>query len=288
MQSSTTETSKLKNIFKEFKKTPTEEMLVFIIKKSNQLLDPQLNASTQVSIKTNIETAFKPYYTDNADIIISKFKELLVTIDTLKKNNCRLVKNQQVQLLEWLNDYEDYIRAIYKFPIRFRTVSKERCDEIIQRVQKYHDKFMEKIKTLKNECNKLEGGIQLTHSHWVGIYNQYQADQYCMVNNNPSGMRNFECSLSNLQNTIMNKIKYQSHVIEKILKYQNKMSGFQSAIVSVHWPQNIITNEVENIRRYFEENVIDSYEKLYSQYEENMERLVKLHDDIIRWFEINS
>ena len=79
MQSSTTETSKLKNIFKEFKKTPTEEMLVFIIKKSNQLLDPQLNASTQVSIKTNIETAFKPYYTDNADIIISKFKELFFT-----------------------------------------------------------------------------------------------------------------------------------------------------------------------------------------------------------------
>ncbi len=199
-----------------------------------------------------------------------------------------MVENQQVQLLEWLNGYEDYIRAIYKFPIRFRTVSKERCDEIIQRVQKYHDKFMEKIKTLKNECDKLEGGIQITHSHWVGIYNQYQADQYCMVNNNPSGMRNFECSLSNLQNTIMNKIKYQSHVIEKILKYQNKMSGFQSAIVSVHWPQNIITNEVENIRRYFEEKVIDSYEKLYSQYEENMERLVKLHDDIIRWFEINS
>ncbi len=86
MQSSTTEkTSKLKNIFKEFIKTPTEEMLVFIINQSNQLLNPQRNASTQVSIKTNIETAFKPYYTDNADIIISKFKELLVTVDTLKK-----------------------------------------------------------------------------------------------------------------------------------------------------------------------------------------------------------
>ena len=151
---------------------------------------------------------------------------------------------------------------------------------------------MEKTKQLKLQCDKLERDISFIQSQWVGIYNQYQADQYCMAINDlyggASGIRNFECSLHNLQNVINNKLEYQTRLIEKILKYQNKISGFQSAIVSVHWPQNILTNEVENIQKHFEENVINRYEKLNAQYEENMERLVKLHDDIVRWFEINS
>jgi hypothetical protein len=103
-----------------------------------------------------------------------------------------------------------------------------------------------------------------------------------------SGIRGFELSLRNLQNTIKNQVEYQSRLLEKILKYRNKMAGFHSATMSPHWPRDILMNEVENIRKHFEDNLIEKYENLYTQYEENMAKLVKLHDDIVRWLEINT
>lgn len=290
---STNESTKLKNLFKDFKKTPSNELFIIVVENARQIINEPVSVTSKIgSFGMNAETVFKYNYTDTEDIVISKFKELLVGIDSLKKNDYRLAENERIQFLEWLNDYDECIRAIYKFPILIRVINKERCDEIVQRVQKYHDKFMEKTRLLKTECDKLERDITITHSHWVGIYNQYQADQYCTSMNDlyggASGIRNFECNLRNLQNTIKNQLEYQTRLLEKILKYQNKMSGFHSATVSPHWPRDILMNEVENIRAHFEENVIEKYENLYTQYEENLAKLVKLHDDIVRWLEINT
>ena len=290
---STNESIKLKNLFKDFKKTPSNELFIIVVENARQIINEPVSVTSKIgSFGNNVETVFKPHYTDTEDIIISKFKDLLVGIDSLKKNNYRLAENERIQFLEWLNVYDEYIRVIYKFPILIRVISKERCCEIVRRVQKYHDKIMEKTRILKLDCEKLERDIPITHSHWVGIYNQYQSHQYCTSINDicggASGIRSFQCSLRNLQNTIKNQLEYQTRLLEKILKYQNKMSGFHSATVSPHWPRDILMNEVENIRTHFEENVIEKYENLYTQYEENIAKLIKLHDDIVRWLEINT
>ena len=276
----TNESQKLKNMFKEFKAKPTEELFVQIMHQAKQTIDSPNPNSRLVSFGADAETAFKPHYTESEEAINSKFKELLVATDTLKKSNYHLSIHEQTQFSEWLNEHDDIIRRMYQFPITIRQISKQQCDQIVQRVQKYHDKLMEKTKALSVECGNLERQLQLAHSQSVGIYNQYQADQY---RTDSSGIRNFECSLHNLIGVINNRLHHQPHLVEKILKYHHKLAGIHSAVASTHWPTGKLGQEVENIMNSFEENIPDKYDEMYSEYEEKMTYLINLHNDIAGW-----
>jgi hypothetical protein len=281
MQTTTAnESQKLKNMFKEFKANPTEELFVQIMHQAKQTIDSPNPNSRLVSFGADAETAFKPHYTESEEAINSKFKELLVATDTLKKSNYHLSVHERTQFSEWLNDHDDIIRRMYQFPIAIRQISKQQCDQIVQRVQKYHDKMMEKTKALSVECGNLERQLQLAHSQSVGIYNQYQADQY---RTDSSGIRNFECSLHNLIGVINNRLHHQPHLVEKILKYHHKLAGIHSAVASTHWPTGKLGQEVENIMNSFEENIPDKYDDMHSEYEEKMAYLINLHNDIARW-----
>jgi hypothetical protein len=277
---STNESQKLKNMLKEFKTTPTEELFVQIMHQAKQTIDSPNPNSRLVSFGANAETAFKPHYTESEEAINSKFKELLVAIDTLKKSNYQLSVHERTQFSEWLNEHDDIIRRMHQFPTAIRQISKQQCDQIVQRVQKYHDKMMEKTKALSVECENLERQLQLAHSQSIGIYNQYQADQY---RTDSSGIRNFECSLHNLIGAINNRLHHQPHLVEKTLKYHHKLAGIHSAVASTHWPTGKLCQEVENIINSFEENIPDKYDDIYSEYEEKMAYLVDLHNDIARW-----
>lgn len=281
MQTTTiNEPQKLKNMFKEFKTKPTEELFVQIMHQAKQTIDSPPPNSRLVSFGAHAETAFKPHYTESEEANNSKFKELLIAIETLKKSNYHLSVHERTQFSEWLNEHDDIIRRMYQFRFAIRQISKQQCDQIVQRVQKYHDKLMEKTKALSVECGNLERQLQLAHSQSVGIYNQYQADQY---RTDSSGIRNFECSLHNLIGVINHRLNYQDQLVEKILKYHHKLSGIHSAIVSVHWPKDRLVQEVENITKTFEENIHDKYDDVYNQYEEKMAYLINLHNDIARW-----
>jgi hypothetical protein len=276
----TNEPQKLKNMFKEFKTKPTEELFVQIMHQANEIIaSPTLN-SRMVSFGAHAETAFKPHCTESEEAINSKFKELLVAIDTLKKSNYHLSVHERTQFSEWLNEHDDLIRRMYQFPIAIRQISKPQCDQIVQRVQKYHDKLMEKTKSLSAECGNLERQLQLADSQSVGIYNQYQADQY---RTDSSGIRNFECSLQNLIGVINHRLYYQDRLVKKTLKYHHKLSGIHSAVASTHWPTGKLCQEVENITKTFEENIPHKYDDVYNQYEEKMAYLINLHNDIAHW-----
>jgi hypothetical protein len=274
------ESQKLKNMFKEFKTKPTEELFVQIVHQAKQTINSPNPNSRLVSFGADAETAFKPRYTESEEAISSKFKELLVAIDTLKKSNYHLSVHERTQFSEWLNEHDDIIRRMYQFPTAIRQISKQQCDQIVLRVQKYHDKLMEKTKALSAECGNLEHHFQFTHSQSVGIYNQYQADQY---RTDTSGIRNFECSLHNLTCVINNRLNYQDRLVEKTLKYRHKLAGIHSAIASTHWHTGKLVQEVENIIKAFEENIPDKYDDMYNQYEEKMAYLIDLHNDIARW-----
>ena len=278
----TNETQKLKNMFKEFKTNPTEELLVQIMHKAKQTIDFPTSNSRLVSFGANTETVFKPHYTESEEAINSKFKELLVAIDTLKKSNYQLSVHERTQFSEWLNEHDDIIRRMYQFPYAIRQISKQQCDQIVQRVQKYHDKLMEKTKSLSAECVNLERQLQIAHSQSIGIYNQYQADQH---RTDSSGIRNFECSLQNLIGVINHRLYYQDRLVEQTLKYHHKLSGIHSAIASTHWPTGKMSQEVENVTKTFEENIPDKYDDVYNQYEEKMAYMVNIHNDIARWLE---
>lgn len=281
MQTITTnESQKLKNMFKEFKANPTEELFVQIMHQAKQTIDSPNPNSRLVSFGADAETAFNPRYTESEEANNSKFKELLVAIDTLKKSNYHLSVHERTQFSEWLNEHDDIIRRMYQFPIAIRQISKQQCDQIVQRVQKYHDKLMEKTKALSAECGNLEHQFQFAHSQSVGIYNQYQADQY---RTDSSGIRNFECSLHDLTCVINNRLNYQDRLVEKTLKYRHKLAGIHSAIASIHWPTGKLVQEVENITKTFEENISDKYDDVYNQYEEKMAYMIDLHNDIARW-----
>lgn len=284
MQTTTTnESQKLKNMFKEFKTKPTEELFVQIMHQAKQMIDFPNSNSILVSFGAYAETSFKPRYTESEEDINSKFKELLVAIDTLKKSNYHLSVHERIQFSEWLNEHDDIIRRMYQFPIAIRQINKQQCDQIVQRVQKYHDKLMEKTKALSEECGNLERQFQLAHSQSVGIYNQYQADQY---RTDSSGIRNFECSLHNLIGVINHRLYYQDQLVEKTLKYHHKLSGIHSAVESTDWPSGKLCQEVENIIKTFEENIPDKYDDVYNQYEEKMAYLINLHNDIACWLNV--
>ena len=272
---------KLKNIFKEFKTIPTEELFVQIVNQAKRTIDSQKPNSRLVSFGACAETAFKPQYTDSEEAINLKFKELLGAIDVLKKSNHHLSIHERRQISEWLNEHEDIIRRMYQFPIAIRQISKQECEQIVQRVQKYHNKLMEKTKALRVECENLERQTQSAHSQAIGAHNQYQADQY---RTDLSGIRNFQCSLHNLMGVINHRLQYQARLVEKTLKYRHKFAGIHSAIASIHWPTGKLGKEVENIVKAFEENVHDKYDDVYKKYEEKMAYLVVLHNDIARWF----
>lgn len=274
------ESKKLKNMFKEFKITPTNELFTQIVHQAQLVIDSPPPKSKQVSFGAGAESAFKPHYTDTQVVIYSKFKELLIAIDTLKKSKYHLSVHERTQFSEWLNDHDVIIRRMHKLPIAIRAMNKQQCDQMIQRIQKYHDKLMEKTNALKMECGKLEFDFQQAHSHAIGIYNQYQADQY---RTDSSGIRNFECSLDNLKNMLNRRLKYQPHLIEKTLKYLHKLSGIHSATASVHWPSDKLVQEVKNVMKAFEECSSDEYHNLFIKYEDKMSYLVDLHNDIVRW-----
>ena len=276
----TNESQKLKNTFKEFKTKPTEELFGRIIHQAKQFVASPPPNSRLVSFGADAETAFKPHYTESEEAINSKFKELLVAIDTLKKSNYHLSVNERTQFSEWLNEHDDIIRRMYQFPFAIRQISKQQCDQVVERIQKYHDKLMEKTNSLRTECGNLERQLQLAHSQSVGIYNQYQADQY---RTDSSGIRNFECSLHNLIGVINNRLYYQDHLVEKTLKYHHKLSGIHSVVASTHWPSGKLCQEVENITKAFEENIPDKYDDVYNQYEEKMAYLINLRNDIAHW-----
>lgn len=272
---------KLKNMFKEFKTTPTEELFGQIVHQAKRTIDSQNPNSRLISFGAHAESAFNPHTTDTEEAINSKFKELLVAIDTLKKSNYHLSLHERTQFSEWLNEYDDIIRRMYQLPIVIRVMNKQQCEQIVQRVQKYHDKLMEKTKALRVECENLERQTQNAHSHAIGAHNQYQADQY---RTDSCGIRNFQCSLHNLMGVINHRLQYQDRLVEKTLKYRNKFAGIHSAIASIHWPIGKLGQEVENIIKAFEENIPDKYDDLYKKYEETIACLINLHNDIVRWF----
>ncbi len=272
---------KLKNMFKEFKTTPTQESFVRIMHQAKQTIDSPNPNSRLVSLGADAETAFKPHYTESEEAINSKFKELLVAIDTLKKSNYHLSVHERTQFSEWLNEHDDIIRRMHQFPIAIRAMNKQQCDQIVQRVQKYHDKMMEKTKALSVECGNLERQFQDAHSIWAVAYNLHNASEW--EKTDPSGIRNFECSHHNTTHLLNNRLLYQDHLIEKILKYHHKLSGIHSAIASVHWPKDRLVQEVENIMKSFEENIPDKYDDVYHKYEERMAHVVVLHNNIARW-----
>ena len=271
---------KLKNMFKEFKTTLNQELFVQIMHQAKQTIDSPNPNSRLVSFGADAETAFTPHYNESEEAINSKFKQLLVAIDTLKKSNYHLSVHERTQFSEWLNEHDDIIRRMYQFPIAIRQISKQQCDQIVQRVQKYHDKLMEKTKALSAECGNLERQMQHAHSQAIGAHNQYQADQY---RTDSCGIRNFECSLHNLIGVLNNRLPYQAHLVEKTLKCHHKFAGIHSAIASIHWPTGKLVQEVENIMKAFEENIPDKYDDAYKKYEETIAYLINLHNNIARW-----
>jgi hypothetical protein len=267
-------------MFKEFKTTLNQELFVQIVHQAKRTIDCANPNSVLVSFRADAESTFNPQCSDTKEAINSKFKELLVAIDTLKKFNYHLSVNERTQYSEWLNKHDDIIRGMYQFPIAIRVMNKPQCDQSVQRVQKYHDKLMEKTKALSVECGNLERQMQHAHSQAIGTHNQYQADQY---RTDSCGIRNFECSLHNLIGVLNNRLHYQDHLVEKTLKCHHKFAGIHSAIASIHWPTGKLVQEVENIMKAFEENIPDKYDDAYKKYEETIAYLITLHNNIARW-----